>query len=283
MSDIEQGEGQVTTRDGLVLVTRHWVPPDPRAALLLVHGLGEHSGRYDHVARRFAARGFACHALDVRGHGRSPGLRVHVDRFVEFVGDVAAMRAQLREAHPRLPLVLVGHSQGGLIVLHSALAAPEGLAGVVVSSPFLGIHPSSRPSALLAAAARVLSRLAPRLRLDNGVDPTVLSHDAEVVKAYVGDPLVSTRVSARWFTEILAAHEAARAKAAQLAVPALVMQSGSDRLVDPAATRGWAAAAPAGLVEYVEWEGLYHEMFNEPERETVFAHMERWLDQRLAA
>jgi alpha-beta hydrolase superfamily lysophospholipase len=283
MSDIQQGDGRVTTQDGLVLATRQWVPSDPRAALLFVHGLGEHSGRYDHVARRFAARGFGCHALDIRGHGRSPGLRVHVDRFDEFVGDVAAMRTRLREAHPRLPLVLVGHSQGGLIVLHSALAAPEGLAGVVVSSPFLGIHPSSRPSALVAAAARVLSRLAPRLRLDNGVDPAYLSHDAEVVKAYVGDPLVSTRVSARWFTEILSAHQAARAQAPRLAVPALVMQSGSDHLVDPAVTRDWAAAAPAGLVEYVEWEGLYHEMFNEPEKETVFAHMERWLDQRLAA
>ncbi len=115
------------------------------------------------------------------------------------------------------------------------------------------------------------------------MDPAYLSHDAEVVEAYVGDPLVSTKVSARWFTEVLAAHQAPGRRRARLAVPALVMQSGSDRLVDPAATRGWAAAAPAGLVEYVEWEGLYHEMFNEPEKETVFAHMERWLDQRLAA
>ena len=281
MNDLTIGDGQVTAPDGLALSTRQWLPRDPRAVLLFVHGLGEHSGRYDHVARRFAARGFACYALDTRGHGRSPGLRVHIDRFEEFVGDVATMRTRLREAHPRLPLFLVGHSQGGLIVLHAALTMPQGLAGVVVSSPFLGIHPASRPSALVAAAARVLSRLAPRLRLDNGVDPRYLSRDAQVVKAYVNDPLVSRRVSARWFTEILAAQEVALANAPRLAVPALVMQSGADRLVDGAATRSWASAAPAALVEFVEWEGLYHEMFNEPEKETVFARTERWLERRL--
>jgi len=165
MNDLTIGDGQVTAPDGLALSTRQWLPDDPRAVLLFVHGLGEHSGRYDYVARRFAARGFACYA--------------------------------------------------------------------------------------------------------------------QVVKAYVNDPLVSRRVSARWFTEILAAQEVALANAPRLAVPALVMQSGADRLVDGAATRSWAAAAPAALVEFVEWEGLYHEMFNEPEKETVFARTERWLERRL--
>jgi lysophospholipase len=109
-----------------------------------------------------------------------------------------------------------------------------------------------------------------------------LSRDPKVPEAYIADPLVSTTVSARWFTSVLAAHADTRARASTLSVPALVMQSGDDRLTDPAATRSWAADAPSDLVDYVEWEGLYHEMFNEPEKEQVFEKMEDWLATRLA-
>jgi lysophospholipase len=111
----------------------------------------------------------------------------------------------------------------------------------------------------------------------------VLSRDPKIPEAYIADPLVSTTVSARWFTSVLRAHADTLARASSLSVPALVMQSGNDQLTDPAATRSWASHAPADLVEYVEWEGLYHEMFNEPEKEEVFARVESWLNQRLAA
>jgi alpha-beta hydrolase superfamily lysophospholipase len=284
MSNVQTGEGRVGSTGGLDLSYRSWLPDtDPTALLLIVHGLGDHSGRYDHVARHFAGRGFGCWALDYRGHGRSPGGRVHVSRFAEFVEDVDAMRSHLQTTRSGLPLFLLGHSQGGLIVLLSTLGAPGGLAGVVVSSPFLGIHPTSRPSPLLAGAARVLSRLAPALRLDNGVDAALISRDPAVVRAYERDPLVSHKVSARWFTELLGAQHEALAGAGRLAVPALVMQSGEDRLVDPDATRRWAAAAPPALVEFVQWPGLYHEMLNEPEQDTVLARIDGWLDSKLVA
>ena len=281
MSDHTRSEGQLASGDGLALSYRAWLPASERAAVLIVHGLGEHSGRYDHVARHLVALGYACYAFDYRGHGRSAGRRAHVYRFGEYLADVAAMRALLLAAHPRSPLVLLGHSQGGLIVLLAALTAPAGVAAVVASSPFLGIHPASRPSKPLAAAARVLSRTLPKLHIASGLDTKLLSRDPEVVAAYEADPLVTSKVSARWFTEVSAAHARALALAPTLKVPALVMQSGADRLVDPAATRRWAAAAPRELVEYVEWGGLYHEMLNEPEKAQVLAHIETWLAARL--
>ncbi len=283
MSEHTGSDGRVASSDGLELSYRAWLPAKERAVVLILHGLGEHSGRYEHVARHLVGLGYACYALDYRGHGRSAGRRAHVHRFDEYLADVAAMRARLHAVHPRSPLVLLGHSQGGLIVLLATLTEPAGVAAVIASSPFLGIHPASRPSVALAAAARLLSRTLPKLRLDSGLDTRFLSRDPEVVAAYEADPLVTSKVSARWFTELNAAHARVLALAPALKVPALVMQSGADRLVDPAATRRWVAAAPPELVEYVEWEGFYHEMLNEPEKAKVLAHLETWLAAHLPA
>lgn len=276
-------EGFVRTPDGLDLFWRSWLPEgEARGTLLFVHGLGEHSGRYRNPVDYFAPRGWRCYAFDYRAHGRSPGAKVHIERFDDFLTDLETLRGLVAERHPKGPLVVVGHSQGGLITLLDAIRRPRGLAGVVVSSPFLGIAPPSRPSAALKAVATVLSRLTPTVKFPNGVDPKLVSRDKAVVDAYVHDPLVSAKVSARWFTEALAALDRAHAEAGMLRVPALVMQAGADGLVDPDATREWVARAPERLVEYVGWEGLYHELFNEPERERVFERMEGWLDARLS-
>jgi alpha-beta hydrolase superfamily lysophospholipase len=275
-------EGWTESADGNRLFWRRHAPEDgARAALLIVHGLAEHSGRYLHVLENFANAGYDCWAYDYRGHGRSPGPRVHVWTFDEFLTDLTAARRLVGEARPELPLFLVGHSQGGLIVLREALAHPSGLEGIVVSSPFLGMHPDAAPPAALHMVANIVSTFIPRMMFSKVAEPSVLSRDPAVPEAYVNDPLVSTTVSARWFTSILRAHADTRERAPTLSVPALVMQSGDDRLADPAATRTWVAAAPSDLVEYVEWEGLYHEMFNEPEKEMVFARVERWIEERL--
>jgi lysophospholipase len=234
------------------------------------------------VLDHFANAGFDCWAHDYRGHGQSPGLRVHVRQFDEFLTDLAAARRLVGEAQPEIPVFLVGHSQGGLIVLREALAHPEGLEGIVVSSPFLGLHPDAAPPAALHMVANIVSTFAPKLMFSKVAEPSALSRDPSVPQAYIDDPLVSTTVSARWFTSVLAAQADTYARASSLSVPALVMQSGDDRLTDPAATRTWVAHAPSDLVDYVEWEGLYHEMFNEPEKEMVFARVEEWLGQQLA-
>lgn len=280
---MKREESTVRSPDGLDLFWRAWLPEGaPKGALLFVHGLGEHSGRYRNPADYFVPRGWACYGLDYRAHGRSPGRKVHINAFDDFLADVGAAHDLVLRRHAGSKTFLVGHSQGGLISILYALRRPQDLPGVVISSPALGIHPSSQPNAVLKAAAGVISKLAPGLLIPNGLDATKISHDKAVVDAYVNDPLVSTKVSARWFTEFLGAIDAAWADAGKLRVPMLLMQSGEDRLVDPEATRRWAARAPKDKVEFVWWEGLYHEMFNEPEKEKVFARVEAWLEGRLA-
>jgi acylglycerol lipase len=274
-------EGRVAGEGGLSLYWQAWLPARPRVALLFVHGLGEHSGRYQHPGRYFAPRGFACYALDYRGHGKSSGPRVHVHSIDEFVSDVRAVHALVRERHPGLAAFVVGHSQGGLVVLRYALRHPEGIPGIVVNSPLLAIHPSSAPSAALRLVGRVLLAAAPGLLVPNGVDPRLVSRDPAEVEAYVSDPLVSTKVSAAWFAAVGRAQAEVRAEAGTLRVPALVMAASGDRLTDPDVTRRFAQDAPSGLLEFVCWEGLYHETFNEPEKEQVFRRMETWLEARL--
>jgi alpha-beta hydrolase superfamily lysophospholipase len=273
-------KGWFESADGTRLFWRRRpAPGEPLATLLFVHGLAEHSGRYVHVLEYFANAGYDCWAFDYRCHGESPGLRVHVDRFDEFTADLAAAHRMVQKASGQSTLILVGHSQGGLLVLRYALTRPDGVAGIIVSSPFLGIHPDSKPPAALQMVANIISTFSSKLMFSKVADPSCLSRTPGVAEAYAADPLVSSTVSARWFTEVVRAQLETRERAGELAVPALVMQSGDDRLADPSATREWAERAPAELVEYVEWPGLYHEMFNEPEREQVFQRMEGWLQR----
>ncbi len=274
-------EGTLATDDGLALYWQSWLPPgEPEGVLLFVHGLAEHSGRYLNPVRHFVARGWTCFGFDYRGHGKSPGPRVHVNSFDEFLADLAEGHRLARIRHPKQKIFLVGHSQGGLLSLLYAQQNPDNLAGVVVSSPFLGVHPGSKPSFLVMGASKFISRLTPKMMFSKVANPAYLSRDPEVEKAYVADPLVSNQVSARWATEVFSAQRTALAEAPLMTLPALVMQAGDDRLVDPEATRTWVASAPGDLVDYVEWEGYYHELFNEPilERRMVFDKMEKWLE-----
>ena len=279
MATIERAEGWTRSADGTALFWRSWRSPAPRAAVAIVHGLGEHSGRYDHVGQFLAERGFDCWAGDCRGHGLSPGPRVHVDDFGRYADDAGAF-LDLASTGARPPF-LIGHSQGGLVALLRALRHPQGLAGVVASSPFLAAHPASAPSAARLALASVLMRVAPSRVIASGLDTGVLSHDPEVEERYLADPLVSGKVSAAWFRAAVAAQKEVNDGAPALAVPILVMASGDDRLVDPAAIRAWAERAPQALVTFVEWPGLFHEMFNEVGRERVLARVAEWLDARV--
>jgi len=280
---VKYDEGWIEVTDGNRLFWRRISPEvETKATLLFVHGLAEHSGRYSHVLEHFTKLGFDCWAFDYRGHGKSPGPRVHISRFDDFLTDLRAAHQLVRENDPGRPLFLIGHSQGGLITLRYTLAHPEDLTAVVVSSPFLGVHPDSRPNIFLRLVAKLLSAIAPRLMFSKPPDASLLSHDPAVGEAYLADPLTSYSVSARWFTEVMAAHRDTHQRAGELKVRALVMQSGDDRLADPAATRAWVNAAPPDLVDYVEWDGFYHEMFNEIEKEQVFDQVEAWLRGRIS-
>jgi alpha-beta hydrolase superfamily lysophospholipase len=278
---VVRSQGRLISADGTSLGLRSWVPAEPRAALAVVHGLAEHAQRYGALAVWLAQRGFAVHAVDLRGHGESPGPRVHVDSFQEFVADAAALRAHVAGRHPALPHLLLGHSMGGLVALLSAHANGSGLRGLVLSSPLLGVHPALRPGPVLRLGTRLLLAVAPRLLLPMGPPAAGVSRDPQVVKWYVSDPLVSRRISAGWYAALEAAQATARAAAPGWSVPTLVMAAGEDRLVDASASAAWVSRAPRDVVQARPWPDLYHEIFNEPEREEVYAVLLAFLESRL--
>ena len=285
-AEIGHHQGRVRTSDALDLVWQSWKPPAPGGVIVIVHGLAEHGGRYRETAEFLADNGWAVYACDLRAHGLSPNPpkagRVHVDRFTDYFRDVEAITGLARGENPELPLFILGHSMGGLISIRYVLARPEGLAGAIISSPALGTHPAFKPPVFLRILVRVLSFLAPRVLVDSELDTDAISRDPDVVKAYREDPLISEKISARWYSEILKSMKRAHQAAGSLRVPMLLMQSGEDRLVDPAAPGRWAEAAPTALVERVTWDGLYHEMLNEPEKDRVRARILEWLDARTA-
>ena len=278
--------GRVRTDDQLNLVLQSWLPESPRGVIVIIHGLAEHGGRYQETAAALSAAGWAVYAGDLRAHGLSPDIpgagRVHVERFTDYFRDVEAFIAEARNNHEGLPLFILGHSMGGLISISFVLERPQGIDGAIISSPALGIHPDSKPPAWLKMMVGLLSVIAPRLRVASDLDTQLISRDPEVVQAYMDDPLVSEKVSVRWYREFTRAIKRANQAAVTLKVPMLLMQSGSDRLVDPDATSNWAEATPDGRVDFVVWEGLYHEMFNEPENEKVRQRTLSWLDSQMS-
>ncbi|MEM6797527.1 MAG: lysophospholipase [Acidobacteriota bacterium] len=275
----------IHTTDGLRLTWRSWECDGrtTRADLLIVPGLFEHSERYRPLASYFTRRGYACHALDLRGHGESEGRRVHVGDFADYVRDVETVVDALRSGpSPGRPLVLVGHSMGGVVAVHFALGHGEGLAGLVLSSPAFSAHPENAPPGWLAAAGRLLAGIAPKTLIDARLDPASISRDPEVVAAYRADPRIGSRVSARWFTAVSEAQRVCFKRADELAVPALVLQAGADRLVDPEASRDWARRVQSrrgSAVRYREWAPCAHELFNEPESLEIFGAVLAWLDE----
>lgn len=276
--------GHVRTADSLELACQSWISTAPRGLIVIVHGLAEHSGRYHDTAEFFRANDWSVYACDLRAHGHSPNPpkagRVHVRRFLDYFLDVDAVVQLAREQHPDLPLFILGHSMGGLISISYALEKPEGLAGVVISSPALGTHPDFSPPLLLRILVGILSRIAPRVLVKSELDTEAISRDPAVVKAYLDDPLISHRISARWYSELLKTMKKAHRNAGRLQAPMLLMQSGADRLVDPDAPARWSRSAPEGLVDLVVWDGLYHEMFNEPEKDRVRNRVVGWLERQ---
>ncbi len=275
-------QGRIRTADHVDLVWQSWLPREPRGIVVIIHGLAEHGGRYRETAEFLFANGWGVYTGDLRAHGLSPNPpkagRVHVNRFSDYFLDVDALTGMARERYPGLPLFILGHSMGGLITICYTLEKPEGLAGVVISSPALGIHPDFKPPVFLKMLVGFLSLVAPRTLVDSELDSEAISRDPDVVKAYLDDPLVSQKISARWYSEFLKAIKRVHRKAAALSIPMLLMQSGADRLVDPQAPERWLKSAPEGYVDLVVWEGLYHEMLNEPEKDKVRARLLVWLN-----
>lgn len=250
-----------------------------RAQCLLVHGLGEHSGRYRHVADALNGHRLNAWALDYRGHGRSGGRRGHCGGFHELLDDVDHLVARARAQVPSAPTILVGHSLGGLLVLAYALDHPRTLQAVVASSPALDL--AVPPPVIERWLAASLGRVWPTLAVPNGVHPEWLSHDPAAVTAYRTDPLVHHEVTLGGYRAVRAAMAAARRRAAELAIPCLLLQAGDDRLVSAAASRAFAAGVTAPGSALRVYDGWFHELFNEVGRRQVLDELCRWLTERL--
>ena len=277
MPAVERTEGFELAPDGVALRTMHWQPAEPAwAALLLVHGLGEHVGRYDHVARRMAGAGIDVHGYDHRGFGASSGPRAYVQRWSLFHDDLAARLAAVRAAGDGIPVALYGHSLGGLIVLGYVLAEPPRPLPdlVVLSAPGL----DSTVARWKQAAAPFLGRIAPRLRIPNGFNPGDLSRDPEVDARLEADPLSITSSTARLGAAAFA--EQARVRAlitggAPLPVPAYVIHGSDDPIVPIDASAPIAEGRPN--VTRRVYPGIRHETHNEPEGPSVVDDAIAWL------
>ncbi|MBL0425594.1 lysophospholipase [Ramlibacter alkalitolerans] len=271
-----------TASDGENLAVQDWpLPPDvrPRATVLLVHGLGEHAGRYDGLARQLNAWGYAVRGYDHYGHGQSGGARGTVPQQHRLLDDLADIVESTRKRTPELPLVLLGHSLGGLVAASLVARGTVPVDGLVLSSPALAPRLSVLQKLLLA----IIPRLAPDLAVGNGLDPEFLSHDPRVAQAYAKDPLVHDRISGRLARFIADEGKVVQFCAPRWAVPTLLMYGGADRIVDPKGSAAFAAAAPRKVVSTQCFESFYHEIFNEPRAQPVFSHLRQWLDARFAA
>ncbi|HEY1128946.1 MAG TPA: alpha/beta hydrolase [Roseateles sp.] len=273
-----------TTDDGLKLHLRHWPAPTPaRGQVLIVHGLGEHIGRYAHVAAALNEAGWDVHGWDHRGHGQSEGPRGDIPDAEALLRDTArVIDAVRRPSGAGHRLVMLGHSMGGAVAARFAAEALTGrpaawsrpLDGLVLSSPALdpGLNAGQKLALALAGA------LAPGLAVSNGLKPEWISRDPAVVQAYAADPLVHDRITARLTRFIIDAGARAIDDAPRWTLTTLLMWAGADRCVAPRGSEAFAAAAPANVVATRPWPGLAHEIFNEPEKAAVLATLKDWLN-----
>ena len=251
-----------------------------RGVVLLVHGLGEHVGRYAHVADRLNRWGFSVRGYDQYGHGESAGARGDLPDDDKLMTDLAAVIDDTRtRMDDRLPLILLGHSMGGLLAARLVSLKLRRIDALVLSSPAFELKLGLAQKMLMHS----LCRLAPQARVHNGLDPRDLSHDHAVVAAYRADPLVHQRISARLARFIARAGPAVLQRAARWRVPTLLLYAGQDRLVHPAGSAAFAQAAPPGCVTAREFPLHFHELFNELDSAPVFDALHDWLTARFPA
>jgi alpha-beta hydrolase superfamily lysophospholipase len=248
--------------------------------VVIVHGAGEHSDRYRHVADALTADGYAVHALDHRGHGRSEGPRALIDRLDHAVADLDQLLLEAREPHPRAPVFMLAHSMGGTLALRYAVRHPDRLTGLILSGPLAALE--AAPPGMRVAAA-ILSAVAPRLPLV-AVDPALVSRDPEVVSAYRSDPLVHHgRLPVRTVAELSRAIDAFPDEVGAIIVPTLILYGTEDGLCPPEGSVMLGERIGAADKTVKPYEGLFHEILNEPERGEVLADIRAWLAAHTAS
>ncbi|MGE5449916.1 MAG: lysophospholipase [Methanomassiliicoccales archaeon] len=277
MGNYSESTGNLLGQGDVALYWRCWTVPEPQGIVVLVHGLGEHCGRYSNIINRLAGEQVSFYSLDHRGHGKSQGPRGHLEKFDYFIQDLKLVVDMAHQQNPGVPLIMLGHSMGGAIAGRYALTYPQDIDALILSAA--GIIPGTSLPAWQDILLKVLSRIAPGASFPNGLSADDLSHDLAVVKAYNDDPLVHNKISARWYTEILANSQEILQRASELTMPLLVMHGGGDKIVSITGSEQVYNAARAADKQYKVFPGLYHETMNEkqPEQGEVLDVVAQWI------
>lgn len=279
---MKHDEGTLKTPAGVSLYYQSWQPFDrPRAVLLIAHGLAEHSGRYQNFARFFVDRGYAVYALDHPGHGESDGDRCHIRRFSQFTDGVGLLLEKVREEIPDTLVFLVGHSMGGLIATYFLIEHQSEFAGCILSGS--AVQPVVELSFLQRLTVQLFSKFLPKLRLMQ-LDASKVSRDPAVVDRYRNDPLVFTgKVTARLLQQLFSAMAGLEKKLATIELPMLILHGECDDMTLPAGSKMLHQKTGSTDKKLIIYEGLYHEIFNEPEQEDVMTDVADWLAPRLVS
>ncbi len=273
-------ESSWQNKDGTKFYVQGWEPDTKsKAVVCLVHGHGEHVGRYAHVGETFSQAGYALAGFDERGHGKTSGPRGHVPSYEAMMDDIADFMAQMKARYPGLPVFLYGHSMGGNQVLNFGLRRKPKLTGVIATDPWLKL--AFDPPAIQVFLGRTMNSIAPGFTQKSGLETAALSRDQKVVDAYIKDPLVHDKISARLFVGMYESGLWALDHAAEFSLPLLLMHGTADRLTSWQASQEFARRA-GGNVTWRAWDGFYHEIHNEPEKAEVLKTMVDWMNGRLS-
>ena len=270
-------------KDGTTFFIQGWEPENgtPRALIVLVHGLGEHTARYAHVGKALTDAGYALVGFDLRGHGKSGGARGHAPSLDAYMQDIRQFFQLMEKRHPDIPHFLYGHSLGGLLVLAYAIQHGAHLKGIIATGP--GLRSSLQEQKAKIAMVRLLGSLFPTMTVQSGLDAATISRDAAVVEAYKNDPLVHYSTSLGFGNAGLNAIELCFARAKEFPVPLLIIHGKADRIAYASGSEEFVKLVRAAGqdVTLKLWDDLYHEVHNEPEKEEVFKYMIAWLDQHV--
>jgi lysophospholipase len=268
-------------KDNLRLFRRSFVPPSPRAAIAVLHGYSDHSGRYLEVMGHLARRGLSVHALDYRGHGQADGRRGHVDSFSQYLDDLGLFLALVADETKGLPCYILAHSHGALIALQYALVHPEvAIAGAVLTDPYLKLKFSPPPH--LVAISGLLSKGVPWFSVKNRLQAQMLTRDEAIQRATERDPLYNHTATARWFIESRRAQVEVLLRAPEYRWPTLMLLGEDDPIAAGDASRTFFERAGSADKQLLSYPGFRHEILNEIGRERVYADIDSWLDARIA-
>ena len=273
---MQHNEGKFTGRNNFNLYYQSWVPDGkPIALLIIVHGIAAHSGRYANVVNYFVPKGYAVYSFDLRGHGKSDGIRSHVERFSYYLDDLKTFCDKVRDENKTAKIFLVGHSMGSTIALDYAVEYQSELNGLIVSGTTLKAGNSVTKVSILMA--KILSVVMPKMGVA-ALDANGISRDKAVVAAYINDPLVYTgKLRARWGAELLKTMNKLQSQISALSLPILILQGTADRISDPSGSKMLFDGVGSKDKTLKLYEGFYHEIFKDPERQQVFLDMENWL------